>query len=58
MAIEFCCWVIGLSIIRIGIAPPMLFGVAVGDIAEFIVKSNTLGVYDMLGAESVTVILT
>ena len=40
-----------------GIAPPVLVGVAVGDIAVPFVKTNQSGEYEMSGASSFTIIL-
>ena len=41
-----------------GTAPPELVGVAVGDIAVLLVKTNQSGLYEMSGASSFTVMLT
>ncbi len=46
------------SIMPDGIAPPVLVGVAVGDMAVLLVKTNQSGEYAMLGASSFTVMLT
>ena len=41
-----------------GTAPPELVGVAVGDMAVLLVKTNQSGLYEMSGASSFTVMLT
>ena len=41
-----------------GTAPPELVGVAVGDIAVLLVKTNQSGLYERSGASSLTVMLT
>ena len=41
-----------------GIAPPELDGVAVGDMAVLLVKTNQSGLYEMSGASSLTVMFT
>ena len=41
-----------------GIAPPELVGVAVGDMAVLLVKTNQSGEYEMSGVSSFTVMLT
>ena len=41
-----------------GTAPPELVGVAVGDIAVLLVKTNQSGLYEMSGDSSFTVMLT
>ena len=41
-----------------GIAPPTLAGVAVGDIATSLVKTNQSGLYEIEGAASLMVMLT
>ena len=41
-----------------GTAPPELVGVAVGDMAVLLVKTNQSGFYEMSGASSFTVMLT
>ena len=46
------------SIAPDGIAPPELVGIAVGDIAVLLVKTNQSGLYEMSGASSFTVMLT
>ena len=46
------------SIMPDGIAPPELVGVAVGDMAVLLVKTNQSGLYEISGASSFTVMLT
>ena len=46
------------SIVPDGIAPPELVGVAVGDMAVLLVKTNQSGLYEISGASSFTVMLT
>ena len=46
------------SIAPDGIAPPELVGIAVGDIAVLLVKTNQSGLYEISGASSFTVMLT
>ena len=41
-----------------GIAPPELVGVAVGDMAVLLVKTNQSGLNEMSGASSLMVMLT
>ena len=41
-----------------GTAPPVFVGVAVGDIAVLLVKTNQSGLYEISGASSFTVMLT
>ena len=41
-----------------GIAPPELVGVAVGDMAVLLVKTNQSGLYEMSGISSFTVMFT
>ena len=47
-----------IAIILDGIAPPELVGVAVGDIAVLLVKTNQSGLYERSGASSFTVMFT
>ena len=47
-----------ISIILDGIAPPELVGVAVGDMAVLLVRTNQSGLYEMTGASSFTVMFT
>ena len=46
------------SMIPDGIAPPALVGVAVGDMAVLLVRTNQSGLYEMSGASSLMVMLT
>ena len=46
------------SIMSEGIAPPELVGVAVGDMAVLLVKTNQSGLYEISGATSFTVMFT
>ena len=45
-----------LSIVVDGIAPPVFVGVAVGDMAVLLVRTNQSGEYAMLGSSSLTLI--